>query len=1149
MEITYQVYRLKDDETVPTGNIYASSYDAADVASAGGVQAGELICEYKVTNLQGNTGGGHANPVKLYFNNLEMISDGSSNGTWTNKTSESDLSKVVDRGGRYFVTYTVKCSEDPVYGYACDHTSGQHYYPACTYATGELVPYYRSQVVEVKKQEPKIERYPLTSGSNSATWKYRISDPDGAIDVDGSGNASFNVLTYDKYDAASASSTTSISVNMSAYTGTSFSELLLTSLADNKYYAVNIPYKLLTADSADKLEITSIPILFKSEVDRIADIELKGAKATADTSAQDKSKDDSSYEKALVNQGGYQYRLTVRGENIDKLAALRVTFKQDGKEDVVYDPVYLDLQAVKMEDGGTYYPYAYAYMDASALDQFDPAGSASVKVEGYFNTNVSGVNAYVSQQEIGDSKKNLIDENIFAMQMIDAQGSGRYVYQASNTYVNSPTLSTDKTDSVVKSLFIPGAEKGAGFDETAKTLAQRYASLPLILLDSDYMISRSMGITFDESGMKDSTGKYIMTEKLGLQELDFSFSKDAAIDLSEILPAVERIGSASAGVTSILMNLEAKGTGASENSKIYAQIYEPDGSNYKTLNVEVEEQNRGDENVFVYVVDSNNRYVTNESEYFKKENNETNYIPVIREDDKLVLPLRIQGLRANTRYRIVMYTYDTAGNRQDLYSIDGGRIGYPYEVQTKNQLEIDTDGPAYIYTTYADKKLQFGFGVPGDEGTGMTVSYWVEDTSGQTVIASQNLPPIGNESYKYYAQDKADNNPMSIPLAPGGALKLGTSYKLKIKAVSDEGGDLLGEKEISFTTPARLSEPTFMIQATPSTAENGTSNLKVSVVCTDSQHTVVNDRYTVNILDTDGTVIKTGTFNKTTNNSIVTNTSMFSGLAQNTNYAVEVVAQVDLDNDGNADAASVTRRINVLTTTGSSATVGATADTNNLELRLTSLANFDEVEKIYITAYKEGTTIYNTSVALSDGCVSGNASSGYMVTLPWGDGRTIEAGEYIIQLQYRDANEGVLGNGETTITIKSQTGLSSLFRAAKATATSTATPTATPKVTAAPTVTPEATAAPTATPETTPAPTAIPEATAAPIATPSSETNDNSDKPESSDTSNNNSDSNSSSDSGSSSEESDNDQNSENSSDNSIDSSTSGESAEGSDNQ
>ena len=848
---------------------------------------------------------------------------------------------------------------------------------------------------------PEVKRYPYTSDTDSATWKYKIADPDDAITKEVSGKANFEVLIKKSYDEETG---TSKSQPVDAANYADFAELELEGLENNKYYAVNIPYKLLTSDTTPVQKIASIPVLFKAEKNSLDEIEIIGLKKA----------DNSGYEDALINEGGYQYRLTLRGADVTKLAALRVTFEANGKK-IVYDPVYLDVQSQPTVDGDKEYPYAYAYMDSAALAGLIGEHKATVSVLGYYSTNVAGVKDYESKVEIGGNKFDLDGENVYALQLINSDGENSYVYQENNVFVGRES---DRL-SVVKSLFIPGAgNKEAGFSRENNTLSQRYASLPLALLTGT--TSKTLNLSFDENGMLDNeSSKYVLMERLALSNITFT-NRDNEVSLSDILPAVQRVNT-SVGVTSVLMNMEVKGTGVSEQTRVYAQILEKAGDEYKSLNVgkDVQQRDEGTE-ITVYKVEDE-RYVNDESTYYTKTEYGEKFIPISGDvmDGKMILPLRIQGLTKDTEYRVVLFAYDSEGNRQDLYCIDKKQTGYRYEVKTKDELQIQTSNAVFNYLEYDDKFATFGFAVPGDEGTGMKAYYWVENKSGTTkVIDEKELPRNGSTGYEYYSTDMARNQKMMVSMTPGGKLDLGTDYVLKVEVRSEDSGEVLGNTSVNFTTPSKLEAPSFMVQATPKT--NGdTSALSVTVVCTDKNFTVMNDTYTITIKDKDGKEVpgKTVKVPKGGESSVYTTTVVFDNLEQNVTYTVEASAQVDLNNDKQADPDLVSKQITVTTELNASATVSADATADKLTLYLSKLINFESVEKVLVTVYKNGTICYSKECISSDITQSGDSK---IIDLSWSEGSwgTKENGEYWIQLQYRDGNGNVLGDDEAEARVK-----------------------------------------------------------------------------------------------------------------------------------
>jgi hypothetical protein len=1037
LEITYQIYKLKDNEVSPDGsgtgtskNIYPGGTDPASITDGGTVGLGELVCELTLKNLQGNVGNGKAEPITLYFSDL---AEANNDLTWENKTG-NPANQVITRGGRYYVAYQVKASKDPVFGYDCDDDGNPDIYPYCTYNAGEPVPYYRSKVVSVVKQTPKVQRYPWTSDKTSMTWKYKMEDPDKAITLDAGGTkAQLKLKSYASIGAA-ATSTATVEAELANYL-TDFTQLQLKTLTNGYYYTVTVPYKLLTSETTEQ-EIISAPVQFIASVDTApSNIEARGK--VADESVASENRTPDGHEMALINQGGYLYRLTLRGSDIYKYAALRVTFigkdaSNNEKERVVYDPVYLDIQQGTMQDtqGGTQYPYGYAYMDTSplkAMKENADISAVDVIVQGYYSTFETGMSGYVSTQAIGDSKKELVDETLYALKSYDQTGKPKYIYFSNNIFVDTAKRE-DGSSQLNKSLFVPGAVQGNGFTESE--LSQRYAGIPLVLLSGNYLQSKTVSIECDQSGMKEkaaANASYYTAEKLALSgALNFGGNDTSYhVNLGDILPAVKLINS-SQGVMSVFLNFEVLGTGATNDSKLYAQIMErqSDGS-YKNLKVAVDNEVRDSETIYYYITDESDRY-TDAADYYNQGNYKDNTIPVIPKDGKITLPLRVRGLKANTEYRIIMFAYDTAGNRKDLYSLDGETSPYAYEIKTKNQITINTSRPDYIYNSYSDKQASFGFAIPGDEGTGMIAKYSIIDSNGNVVYGPTDLAPLGSGDKSYYSQKIEENNKMTIlmnPSASGNILKLGTEYKLKVEVFDKLQNSIVGTKEVIFTTPAKLDIPDFYIQLSQETTGENTAKVTANIVCTDSQFSTVDNMYVVEIYKgntTTGSPIETKTVTKQSDQKV--QTVVFSDLSQESLYTVSVKANADvLNNATSSTYEPVEKKMTITTSGGASATLGATGTAKELTLTLSNLKNFSGVRKILVTAYRDGVKVYNTTDTGYDG-----SQTTYEMVLNWGSQSDIPAGTYEIQVQYQTGSGEMLGNDVITVKV-SGTAAFSLF--------------------------------------------------------------------------------------------------------------------------
>ena len=1089
--ITYKVYQLNDADT-PAGeqqNIYSKNdYTADQISKAdpNGVQQGELLCSYTVTGLDAANGNGNAKGIKLYFKDLLMVpfSNGSETGTrdnWTpagGKTAEQIAAAI--RGGRYFITYEAEClkkGEGGVYSYNCEESryqNGKHIYPYCAYPAGEPVPYYRSKILSIEKQKPKVERYPYRSDDTSATWMYKIDDPDQAIAVSDNA-ATFNLLESSSYGAAQNSSPRAVS-NFSEYKRAVFKELTLNGLSDGKYYAVEIPYKLLNHVADDDAEkVISKPVRHKAL--------MTGDKLTAANGAYALElagikKEDGTRESAVSCEGGYQYRLLIRGKDISGLAALRITFtgkdKDDNEAKVVYDPVYPDLQNVQITEDDTSYQYAYAYVDASGLESLmerkpsagsgEPLMKATVTVEGYYGTNNIGVEGYTADNDALSSDGGILKSNLFALRRTAENGAESYLYLSNNRFQNSPTVGTGGAATMARSLFIPGSdENGTGYWLNAGAsvvkdnwLKQRYPSMPLTLVTAPaqkWTLKTVSGVALDETGMraKENTsesgdGYYYMPEKLALCTIPFKVSGDANIDLREIMPAVDQMeSSVSKGIYSFVMDFELKGIVGTER-KIYAEIRRNKDGAVKALQVE----KKGSTGSYYYEVKNEGgdreKPQFADADYFKHDSYKDKELSINQADGKSVVSLRVTGLQADMDYQVVVFTYDKKGERQDLYSIDQSITGYPYPVKTRKEVQFMLEGPEFYYNAYGDKGGRVGFGLNtiGEEGTGMIAWYQLVDKDGNQIGGTgwKELPRIGSGDYLYYGQSPENNKKIEFLMNPAGEsdmdnVKLTGTYKLKVKLMEEkaspdgEGDDgRLGYQELTVVPPGALEEPGLLPQVSSAAAQNGKSNITVSVTCTDNQYALMGDtltgggygngKYSISIFEsaaygTPGAVpLITEEVRITGTTMPVTYSKTFAGdgIVQNASYIVEVRGALDLNNDGTADEKPLVTTYFVNTANSANAGYISTDfdDASGiLTINLFDLENFDSVNSVLLTVFKDGTRVKSETVSVDP------ADTQKTLTLNLGTGLT--AGEYRVQMQYRN-NDSALGNQTTGFTVK-----------------------------------------------------------------------------------------------------------------------------------
>ncbi|MBQ7925273.1 MAG: hypothetical protein IJ335_03165, partial [Lachnospiraceae bacterium] len=234
-----------------------------------------------------------------------------------------------------------------------------------------------------------------------------------------------------------------------------------------------------------------------------------------------------------------------------------------------------------------------------------------------------------------------------------------------------------------------------------------------------------------------------------------------------------------------------------------------------------------------------------------------------------------------------------------------------------------------------------------------------------------------------------------------------------------EAGTVLGERVTNFTTPAKLSEPTFMVQTSQKKDENDSSKTIISarVVSTDMNRSILRDQYTVTLYQVDGTTlteVEKRTINRNAQNTD-TRSIDFSSVAKGYGYVVKLVANIDVTNDGVADQA-ISNEYTIAASTNSSATIGASATKTQLTLAFDNTQSFAQVTDIVVTAFDSSATqVYSTTI--TGGPFVTLDPGSFSQVLDWGVSAEKANGWYTLQLQYRDAMGNVLGNNEAMVQV------------------------------------------------------------------------------------------------------------------------------------
>lgn len=1043
-KITYHIYEVGGTKTISELDGTGQDIGTLLYTNAGSEGSDYLTEVLRTTQDINESNKFTATSVELYFKGSASNTTGV---VWTKPdgTTPAADEAILQRGKRYIVTYEVT-EVDKHTSMECGRTRSSTY-PNCAYEVGQNVPLYRSAIVELDKQVPAIERYPYSSTTDSVTWMYRFIDPDNAI-VKNNDKAILTVTTYENLTKAQAGTFKAVTPyefvldGTTAPTYTSWQDddlLTFTGLANNNYYKTTLQYKV--SETAEVQTIESNIVLFKTkrttmDSSQQAKIRVQGLQS-GDGTQYVVTIGGKSYEAPLVNEGGYRYKLTLRGTNLTDYAAVQVKVAGVSATDgqtytVTYDPVYLSGTNTVQETGATAEQYAYVYLDASPLQYLKDknVAQADVSLKGYFSTQELGFGsykeafAYQTGAEYVDQK--LDGENLFALRTTDGTTES---FRRLNVGGAEKMLTTTYNGSVINSFFVPGT--GAAADEfgliknisgqkTVATMKQRYPTMPLAVSDStlkgESVAKGALGepakyniekMSMDATGLRDASGTYYTVEKLVLNsgtKSDITFKEDDShqlnntIVLSDLFPAVQK-RELSIGGSSAVFDMNVIGTGASADSKIYARLLDADGNL-----LAIEQKTATEDGAEVKFYELNKEGTPNYSDRAAFGNS---YIPLSAPGDgNIVANLRIRGLDVDTSYKVVFFTYDSLGNVMDLYSLDESRVGYAYPFTTLKAITINASVVDEVFNAYTDKHITVRFGIDGDEGTGFKIKYTVVGT-GTTGWVDE----LG-ESYKYYSKDPMKNDSIILNLNPG-YWRYNNSYQIKLEAISNVDHQPIGEKIITYN--ARTIKPTFYVTTAQQVIENGV-RVSAEIKPKDPMKEIVANTYIVTLKDEQGNTVSVDTTSGVGNTNPIELNSLsgasvvaFDVPNASGTYHVVVDAYYDDDNDGvESGHKELCESSMIVIDPNASAqlVVGASLANKNVTIKLTNLQNFDSVTQVVITVFAE-----DGSQVLSATREKGDCT--YII-----DWDSIAAGEYTVQVQYRGSTNNMLGNGSVGMIVQ-----------------------------------------------------------------------------------------------------------------------------------
>lgn len=1019
-------------------------------------------------------------------------------GTQTT-TLSLEPGKSIQRGKRYLITYkietdgTIECTGDNVHDV----------YPDCIYI-GERQPLYRSKVVAVEKQAPQIQRYLWTTDLSVVakpkyTWKYYIDDPDKAI----IGNETTITGAYVRMaaDLFTDPAPTPDLINP-GLTRTDFADRnafgALNVVGEaGKYYQIGFRYKLVEDGNNDSYETIESSPMYCTDVDN----ELLPSNATklqavsklADGNTIDKYRVDGvDYEKTILNQGGYRYRIALRGDDIFKYSAFKVTLNYDGGSREFF-PVYPEIpQDSSVSDGTRVHRLGYLYLESKELQGINK--SVTVSIQGYYSKGVmgyEGFNAAASGTYYALRGLETVPDEVGNDDYLYWDAANRRYIPQTKRLVPLVPMGTSVSKRVLANsiIGIGSTVSGSGLYQSDGKyhLAIAAPNLSNSFVTTDYVVNMdATGLVAESVDNAVIPYRYLNVEELTTNDISFAHSSQNTININDtgILPGVSYVSaSSSAGAMSLTMGFALKGyvqdatDGKGLNgTKLYAQILEVDeNGTAKSLKVDSNGSTAQDgETIRLTVPSDGDKYVAAHEENTYYSNDDACYgkknIPII--DDTAgnkIAKLSVQGLKQNTRYIVKLFGYDADGKRVDLYDTEYLRTGVEYELRTKNYVTIRVGTANYVYGDYLNKKVQFGFAMEGDEGTGMSVYYRVvqhgstPDDYGTDQTGWTKLNPIGDGVRAYYSSDMNANNKISVDNAPG-KLSMGTTYDVWVDVRSNvDNTSLLGGGKMVGATfaPSNLKKPSLNVQAT----QSGADQIKVSFSCYDVESALCgsdpnpgsnfnrSNAFKVSLwkLDTsNSTWAEVGISNNpefVDMSSIKTSSSIgdayitrksnidFMGLTTGVTYKIVVEAGLDLDNNGTKDddPLKVEKQIELsgIASAQISVTAGAlnsNKECTNATLVLTEPRNFTQVKQILATVYDEDGAQVGESKLFTYGVGSSGSDINYdetkgrgVVDWAWSgvklqDGATDAL--FTVQFQYQDASGNMLGNGSTTVLIR-----------------------------------------------------------------------------------------------------------------------------------
>lgn len=1049
LSVTYYIYKVGQNTGEPLITdetyLYQTNWMKHD--------SGDLIePDYTKTIALSDTSSGIAVPEWTVF-----LSD--TNPLSPTANIDNDGKVIFERGNCYFIRYAVQ-TDGVINANEID-------YPRCIYSSASITPYYRSSVFSLERQAPNVERYlwkTSSSGSNvTNVWKYRITDADQAIKSGYDAAPFFTMNVYQNYDNAvdGVSLTAQNTQEMTAlYTAdasgyewnTDFVDVTFTDINKDYFYDTEVSYRLVDSvySSYGDTEVKQNASAFVKAEPHVS---LKTSTFTASnaTNIKHDSNNDYKVEGVMIkgekntlgiqDEGGYRIKLTLQGDQINQVAALRVTITSatDSTRSLVFDPVPLELSTAVMTAGqnGTttisnYYGFAYLDYEpivTAGLTEQD----VKISVSAYYGTGVYGMESFVDSSYTVSTDKATVDAKVngdttawalrtegFSEEMGYTMDY-RFVNET-NSLVYSPSMlkGTQTIATHANSFVLPATSSGTnvGFDLTKLSL--NYLENPLCeqgLGDGaayalkDYAIA---DLELDATGIHKG-GTYYNVEKLALVPIQMDCGIDsknfkvADFHTGSGLPGVakdDNVSSIGRNSASLVFNTKGTVHGFTDET-IYLKLYDKDNNNALIPLSKYTYDDNGTTYEYYTTGDKLNDSDTESSGGMKIVANAAG-------DGTGTVTFTIRGLEDSHNYYAMVYAKQNDGVDFSLFDYEKNQTEYQYVFKTNGDIIINIDSPTWLYQNYNNKTGVIHAAVDGCDGMNMRMFYRVFDSSNTEVMLGTNatyktdygyeIAPLGT-NILYYDSVSANNNPIVLDNAPGKMVQ-GGNYRVEVYAYEYSGGHLtntkIGQKSKTIIVEEMNELPRVSVRVNP-----GINTLAVTATIRDKYHMMQSDDFIISLYDEEnGTQVASYPYSMNSGTDSTSTTYTFTDLSESHNYQIRVSADLDKNNDGTKDA-EVDYRLNTATISQASCTVLSSfaSTTGNLTITLKGCVNFTSVAKVNYSIYSEDGSIFYTSnnTNLSDWTPSGDA---YDFNTGW----NANNGTYYYIMQYYSEGGELLGS-------------------------------------------------------------------------------------------------------------------------------------------